>query len=162
MVDRDAFADPGSFVGPVVVVRRIASTPEYLFRCFTDGELMSRWMSAPVTIELEIGGAYEILFDETQSPGLQGSEGCQVLTFIPDELLAFTWNAPPSLLEIRNSLTFVILRFTRVADGTIVTLTHAGHGRGKVWDQNREYFIRAWALLFDALESWLEENPTDR
>ncbi len=161
MVDREAFADPGSFVKPVVLVRRIASPPEFLYRCFTDANLMSQWLSAPVTIELAVGGAFEILFDENQPTGLRGSEGCQVLAFIPDELLAFTWNAPPSLLEIRDRLTFVILRFARVADGTIVTLTHAGHGRGEVWDENRKYFTRAWALFLDALESWIEKNPTD-
>lgn len=157
MVDRDAFADPGSFRDPVVEVRRLASSPEHVFQALTDAELMSEWLEAPTTIDLEVGGRYEILFDEDQPLGSQGSEGCQILAFIPDEMLAFTWNSPPTLANIRNQLTFVIVRFARVADGTILTLTHAGHGEGHIWDENRAYFARAWGLLLDALEAWLAD-----
>src|SRR5712672_923199 len=45
-------------------------------------------------IELRPGGKYEIYFNKNAPEGERGSEGCKVLSFIPQRMLAFTWNAP--------------------------------------------------------------------
>ncbi len=154
-IDHSRFAAPGSYERPVVMRRRLAASPERVFSAFTDSELLGTWLEVPAKVELAVGGAFELLFDLDQPEGRQGSEGCQILAFIPNEMLAFTWNSPPSLPEARGRLTFVVLQLARVADGTILTLSHAGHGEGELWDQNRRYFERAWGIVLDALEEWL-------
>jgi uncharacterized protein YndB with AHSA1/START domain len=46
-------------------------------------------------IELEIGGNFEIYFLMDNPVGLRGSETCKILSFLPREMLSFSWNAPP-------------------------------------------------------------------
>ena len=127
-----------------------------MFAALTSSERVATWLGVPATIELAVGGRFELLFDTSQPLGLQGSEGCQVLAFTPDRMLAFTWNSPPSMPDIRNSLTFVVIHLVAIDGGTEVELIHAGHGSGGLWDENRRYFTRAWGLVLDALARHFE------
>ena len=60
-------------------------------------------------IELAIGGRYEWLFD-----GVLGSNGCQVLSYIPDRMLSFSWNSPPTQAQTRTKRTWVVVEFEAV------------------------------------------------
>lgn len=64
-------------------------------------------------IELKLGGAFEIYFLMDQPEGLKGSEGCKIISFLPNEMLSFTWNAPPQFPTIRKKSykTWVVLYF---------------------------------------------------
>ena len=71
-----------------------------------------------------------------------------VLAFQPGRMLAFTWNAPPHLPEVRGHMTHVIVRLSEVdPETTRVSLTHDGWGDGGEWDQAFDYFSRAWAKV---------------
>jgi len=61
-------------------------------------------------LELSIGGPYELLFDQEQEPGKQGSEGCRVLSYLPHQMLSFDWNAPPQFPAIREQRTWVVVQ----------------------------------------------------
>lgn len=150
-IDGSTFAAPGSWDDAVTHVRSIAASPSEVFLALTDGVEISSWLGVPAVVDLAIGGRYELLFDETQEPGSQGSEGCQILAFVPDSMLAITWNSPPSLPEARGQHTFVVFMLQPEDEHTTVTLAHAGHGHGEIWEENRAYFQRAWGLVLDAL-----------
>jgi hypothetical protein len=63
-------------------------------------------------------------------------------------MLAFTWNAPPHLPEVREQLTHVQVWLDKVEGGqTRATLLHRGWGEGGEWDQAYEYFTRAWGKV---------------
>ena len=62
-------------------------------------------------VELTIGGPYEMLFNLEAPSGSQGSEGCKVLSCLPQEMLSFDWNAPPQYPNVRQERTWVVVQF---------------------------------------------------
>jgi len=70
-------------------------------------------------VELTPGGPYEIYFLLDNPAGTRGGEGNQVLSFLPPKMLSFTWNAPPSIPEIRNHThkTWVVVQFETAETG---------------------------------------------
>ena len=90
-------------------------------------------------IDLEIGGRYEWLFD-----GRVGSNGCQVLSYIPDRMISFSWNAPPGQAT-RERRAWVVVETEALGPGhTRLRLTHLGFGQGPDWDETYAYFDAAW------------------
>ncbi|HHH55356.1 MAG TPA: SRPBCC domain-containing protein [Bacteroidetes bacterium] len=107
--------------------------------------------------ELSKGGPFEIYFDMSQPPGLRGSEDCKVIDFIPQKMLSFTWNAPLSILEIRNSgyKTTVAVFFKSIDDGkTEIKLIHHGFMEGEKWIEYKKYFENAWDIVLQ----WFNPN----
>ncbi len=105
-------------------------------------------------IELAIGGRYEWLFD-----GVLGSNGCQVLSYIPDRMLSFSWNSPPTQAQTRTKRTWVVVEFEAVGDAqTRVRLTHLGFGQGEAWDETYAYFDNAWSFVLDRMKTALEQR----
>jgi uncharacterized protein YndB with AHSA1/START domain len=102
-------------------------------------------------IDLAVGGRYEWLFD-----GKTGSNGCQVLSFVPDRMLSFSWSAPPSIPTTRGRHTWVVVELDDAGDGTAVTLTHAGFGSGEDWDRTEAYFRKAWPYVLGQFKTHLE------
>lgn len=115
------------------------------------------FFAADCKIELKPGGAYEMYFIPDAEPGSRGSEGCKVLSFLPYEMFSFSWNAPPSFPEIRNSgdNTWVVVQLEETGDNsTLVTLTHLGWQEGGDWDEVYKYFDAAWSKVLE----WLKES----
>jgi uncharacterized protein YndB with AHSA1/START domain len=97
------------------------------------------------SIDLRVGGVYEMYFDLDAAPGLRGGEGMRILALQPPTMLSFTWNAPPDLPEVRGQHTTVVVRLEAVdASHTRVRLTHSGWGSGGEWDAAYAYFEGAW------------------
>lgn len=105
-------------------------------------------------IELKPGGDFEIYFMMDMPYGLKGSEGCKVLSYIPNKLFSFTWNAPPSLMAERNSgyYTWVVVEFKDSGGKTEITLTHLGWPEGDNWQKVYDYFDSAWGRVLEGLE----------
>ncbi|UCC11548.1 MAG: SRPBCC domain-containing protein [candidate division WOR-3 bacterium] len=106
-------------------------------------------------IELKLGGPFEIYFLMDNPPGLKGSEGCKVLSFLPQRMLSYTWNAPPEYPEIRNHdhQTWVVIFFKPLGDNkTEVELNHLGWLTGEQWDAVYDYFDEAWESVLDRFE----------
>jgi uncharacterized protein YndB with AHSA1/START domain len=127
---------------------------EYVWHLWTTEEGMKRFLGVESMIELKPHGAYELYFLEDGAKGLRGSEGCQVLSYVPYEMLSFTWNAPPNMAYVRNHeyKTQVVLKFNKIDDKqTLVELTHQGWPKGKPWDEAFDYFDQAWEYVFDRM-----------
>lgn len=96
-------------------------------------------------IEPKVDGAYDIYFSPESKPGERGAEGMRILSFEPLRRIAFTWNAPQSIPEIRGQRTMVIVEFHPLGAGrTRVRFTELGWGEGEQWDKAYDYFDHAW------------------
>jgi hypothetical protein len=92
--------------------------------------------------------------------GLKGSEGCKVLSFLPKQMLSFSWNAPPQYKEVRESTyyTWVVVNFKAVSfNETEITLTHLGWPIDKRWDPVYDYFDKAWEEVINLLDESSEK-----
>jgi len=134
---------------------------EYLWSLWTTNEGLKKLFRADNHIELEPFGAFEIYFDPDKPQGLKGTETCQILSFIPKEMLSFTWNAPLDYDYVRNHdyKTWVVVKFKEVNNGhTAVTLTHLGWPEGEAWEKALLYFERAWGIIMKRMENLNEET----
>ena len=127
------------------------------WRKWTTHEGLLTFFGEDNKIELFPGGAFEIYFLMDQPYGLRGSEGCKILSFLPEKMLSFTWNAPPSIPQIRKSeyKTWVIVEFNSInKSNTEIILTHYGWPEDISWDSTYRYFDKAW----ESVLLWLQKS----
>jgi uncharacterized protein YndB with AHSA1/START domain/uncharacterized protein YciI len=137
----------------------VPATIDEVWNAWTSTEGINKFFSSNAKVELRIGGPFEIYFDMNASPGFRGSEGCIILSYLPKKMLSFSWNAPPSLGEMRNRRTHAVLIFDELEPGsTKVTFDHIGWGEGPQWDEVYNYFDKAWTLVFTNFEKSFAEN----
>lgn len=149
--DRRAGLTPGS---PAVRREVLVGAPAAaVWRSWTTSAGFEAFFGVRARIELRPGGAYEIYFMDDAPAGERGSEGCQVLSYLPERVLSFSWNAPPDFGELREQHTWVVVELEPEGEGTRVRVTHLGWGAGARWDELRAYFDRAWGVVLDALRS---------
>ena len=91
-----------------------------VWRAWTTDEGAATFFAPRAHIELRLGGAYELRWSEDDEvpPGSQGSEGCTVLSYLPQEMLSYEWNAPPEFPAVRDTHTFVVVRLAETEPGT--------------------------------------------
>jgi len=117
---------------------------------FTTNNGIRSFLSDGSNIELKIGGPYEIYFDMNAPEGFRGSEDCHVLSFVPNKMLSFEWNAPQQFSGQRLMRTQVIIFFDETDDNQVkISLYNHGYGIGKKWDEVFEYFDKAWEYVLD-------------
>ncbi|MBT3318133.1 MAG: SRPBCC domain-containing protein [Clostridia bacterium] len=122
---------------------------------WTTHEGLFTFFGADNKIELKPGGVFEIYFLMDNPYGLRGSEGCKVLSFLPQKMLSFSWNAPPQFPDIRSDeyKTWVVVEFEQVGESeTRVTLTHLGWPESKEWNKVYDYFDEAWESVLESLK----------
>jgi len=133
-----------------------------VWRAWTTTEGLKSFFSPNAHVELRPGGPFEIYFLMDQPYGLRGSEGCKILSFIPEKMLSFEWNAPPSFADIRWQHTQVIIFFHPVsANETRIEFIQRGWGVGESWDNLYDYFDRAWGYVLGNLKERFEKGPLD-
>jgi uncharacterized protein YndB with AHSA1/START domain/predicted enzyme related to lactoylglutathione lyase len=132
--------------------------PDAAYAMWTSSAAIARWLVPESRVELRIGGAYELIFLPPEMAPTRGSEGCRILSYLPGEMLSFTWNAPPELPATRDLRTIVVVRFDPARGGTRVRLTHHGwpeqgwEGDDGQWPATFAYFEVAWTRVIEALE----------
>ncbi len=90
----------------IITKTRLIETPiNTIWWQWTTHEGLLTFFGQDNKVELCLGGAYEIYFLLDNPEGLRGGEGNKILSYLPNKMLSFTWNAPPEHLEIllRNS-----------------------------------------------------------
>jgi len=159
------FAPPFTAAAPGDVSERairrevvVPIPPAQAWAAWTSSEGLAQWWLETTRIELRPGGPYELRFMTDAPAGKQGSEGCRVLSYLPDRMLSFTWNAPPHLAETRDQHTWVVVETLAEGAGTRVRLTHLGWPAsglaeaGGQWSQTFAYFEDAWARVLSLFE----------
>lgn len=126
-----------------------------LYSYWTNSDKLKLFFGADNHIELKKQGAYEIYFNLDAPKGEQGSEGCRIIHFEANRLLQFTWNAPPSIPEVRYSgkFTQVNIDFNPISEeSSELILRHDGWNyEGKAWEDTHKYFEKAWPYVLDSL-----------
>jgi uncharacterized protein YndB with AHSA1/START domain len=113
-------------------------------------------------IEPRVGGAFHIHIDPYGKPGNKGADDMRFLALQPPKMLSFDWNAPPSMPEVRQQRTFVVVRLAAVdGQSTRVSLHHTGWGDGGEWDKAYAYFDQAWGRVLNNLRQRHEQGPID-
>jgi uncharacterized protein YndB with AHSA1/START domain len=111
---------------------------------------MASWWAKSSWTELRLGGPYELYLLLDNPRALQGSEDCRILSYRPPEMLSFTWNFPPTIPEIRNEHTWVVVRFARRGPNeTPVELDQLGWKSGSVWEAGWKYFDDVWERVLE-------------
>jgi uncharacterized protein YndB with AHSA1/START domain len=140
----------------------VAAPAVDVWKAWTTSDGARKFFAPDAKIELSIGGAYEIYFSKKAPEGTRGSEGCAILSYLPERMLSFSWNSPPDNPEIRKQHTWVVVRFDAVDDKhTRVSLTHMGFGEGKDWAEVKHHFEEAWPFVLNNLKESFEKGPID-
>jgi uncharacterized protein YndB with AHSA1/START domain len=141
----------------------IQATLDQAWDAWTTREGITSFFAPDARIEPKPGGAFEVYINPYAAPGLKGADDMRYLALQPKRMLSFTWNAPPSLSEVRQQRTVVIIRFTPVSDTqTRITLHHTGWGDGGEWDKTFGYLDKAWSNVLGNLQKRFAENkPVD-
>ena len=148
------------------VVHKTATVPltaKEAWKAWTTSEEVTRFGPPKANIDLRVGGRYEWLFLEDAPEGQRGSEDCLILSFLPERMLSFEWNAPPQLPNARRQRTVVVILFDEKEPGeTTIDFTHFGFGVGEEWDQTYAYFDNAWSRVLERyVASVTEKQPGD-
>jgi len=125
-----------------------------VFALWSSSEGLAAWWLPGSRVELRPGGFFELYFMEDAPAGKKGSEGCRILSFVPDRMLSFTWNAPPHLDRTRERYTWVVVELEPDDAGTLLRLTHLGWPAGEwetepQWQETYAYFDAAWQTVMD-------------
>jgi uncharacterized protein YndB with AHSA1/START domain len=152
--------------GPDRAIRReviVQGSLDEVWEAWTTEEGVRSFFAPACQVRLQVNGPYEILFNPEAEPGQRGAEGMRVMAFQPLKMLAFTWNAPPHLSQVRGQLTHVQVWLDRIDAGqTRVTLLHRGWGQGGEWDRAYDYFARAWGeVVLPRLRYRFAVGPVD-
>ncbi len=154
-IDPALFVASGMDLRQFTVEATINAPAQRVYAAFADGDAFPKAFapqrdSVTANIDLAIGGRYEWIWGDV------GSNGCQVLSYIPDRMISFSWNAPPEQPESRALRTWVVVEFRETEGATAVSLTHLGFGREPHWDETFEYFQGAWAFVLEQFKANLE------
>jgi uncharacterized protein YndB with AHSA1/START domain len=141
----------------------VDASVEQVWQLWTTDDGVRSFFSPGSNVDARPGGPYEIFFAPDAEPGMRGADDMRVLTVQPPHFLSFTWNAPPSLPDVRGQRTHVLVRFVPCgAHSTTVHLTHDGWGDGGQWDESFDYFVRAWGdVVLPRLKWRIENGPVD-
>lgn len=138
-----------------VVARAVVEAPSgEVWRAWTTSEGLSAALGGTATrVECVVGGRFEILWNGAAPEGERGSEGCTVLSYVPERMISFTWNAPPQFAHARQQHSRVVVELRAVTESTTeITLTNLGFDalaaafpeHAQEYRDVRAYFAVAW------------------
>jgi uncharacterized protein YndB with AHSA1/START domain len=146
----------------IVKTIHVAASPEEAWGAWATVDGVKTFFGPAARIELRPGGPYEIYFSTDAPEGLRGSEGCKLLSFVPSEMISFTWNAPPEFPKSRREIAqWVVVSFRPNGDGTLVKLVELGWKEGDEGEAVYRYFDRAWTTVLARLAHSFSEGPVD-
>lgn len=127
-----------------------------VWQAWTTSEGIVGFFAPEAEVQARPDGAFHIHMDPYGKPGFKGADTMQVLAVEREQLLSFTWNAPPHLPQARAQRTVVILRFAPEGETTRLTLTHLGWGSTGEWPKARAYFEKTWPNVLKNLQTRFE------
>ncbi len=98
-----------------------------VFNTWTTAAGVTTFFAPGAVIEPRSNGLYEIHVNPLAPTGERGADDMRILGIQENKMVSFTWNAPPSLPEVRKQRTLVIVRFYPEGEAqTRVTLNQVG------------------------------------
>lgn len=133
-----------------------------VWAAWTTREGIRSFFAPDAEVDAKVGGAFHIHMDPLAPPGAKGADDTRFMALQPMRMLSFDWNAPPSLAQVRQQRTFVVVRLEPIDERqTRVRLHHTGWGDEGQWDQAYAYFDRAWGNVLANLRKRFESGPVD-
>lgn len=134
----------------------LAESPEQVFRCLTDPELLARWWgphgftTPEIDLDLRVGGRYRL----TMRPpdGAAFHLAGEFLEIEPPQRLAYTFRWEEPVPDDRETVAVLGLRATN--DGSRVSLRQAGFATEERVALHRS----GWTDSFDKLRELLEQR----
>lgn len=139
----------------------VAGSLADVWNAWTTRDGVTSFFAPDANLELKPGGKYEMLFDTTQREGRKGGEGCTVVAVEPMKKLVVTWNAPPTLPQVRRQFSRVTLTFHEEGKNVRVKLLQDDWGSGPEWDEAYTYFDRAWGVVLGNLQYRFAKGPVE-
>jgi uncharacterized protein YndB with AHSA1/START domain len=131
-----------------------------VWRVWTTSEGAEEFFAEKANIKLAIGGPYEIQFDPRDDRS--GTKGLKVLSYSPEEMISFQWNAPTQFPHVRNGGTWIVVEMRpKEKNRTLVTISHLGWKDGPEWDAAFAHFEQGWGELMKRLQQRFDEGPVD-
>lgn len=161
MIDTSLFVAGGPVKTDLHKEVVVNAAPGRVFEMWTTETGMKDLLGVESNIDLRIGGPMELYFGPNLPKGERGSDGCQILSYMPGRMLSYSWNAPPKFPTERAKRTWIVIFFHELPDGkTRVEFNHLGFGPSGegAWDDVRQYFDRAWSNVLKALGQKLGEG----
>jgi hypothetical protein len=139
------------------------------FSMFTGKQEITSWLAAEATVELRLGGKYELFWDLKDKMN-NSTVGCRINGLEIGKLLAFEWKGPIEFKHLMNNadpLTQVTVFFTEIADNsdsvqTEIHLVHTGWRNTEKWDECRLWFTKAWESAFNKLRTECQEKHSTK
>ena len=121
----------------VEVSVEIAAKPSTVWRCVTEGDLLSRWLGARVEFDPVVGKPVRIHFERWRTR----VEG-EVVEVMPGKRIAFTWGVAEGkqTASMPPGSTRVTITLAPSKAGTRVTLVHAGFPS----EEERNHHVGGW------------------
>lgn len=150
------------YLSPIEFQVSIRASRQRAYRAWTDSKVLSTWF-APAQIEARPGGMYEIYIVRDAEYGVRGSEGCRVLSLIPNRMLTFEWSAPPKFGDAYRAFrSHVTLTFERGPElTTTLRLRHYGWPFAGEFKEVRAYFEQVWPPLLERVKEFVENHDRD-
>jgi uncharacterized protein YndB with AHSA1/START domain len=140
----------------------LPATLDQAWAAWTTTEGVKSFFAPDARVEARVDGPFEVYFNPFGAPGMKGADGMRFLSIQEKKMITFTWNAPPTMPEVRKQRTYVTVRFkARDEKTTEVTLYHGGWGEGAEWDKAFAYFGKAWNSVLLSLEERFVKGPID-
>lgn len=140
----------------------VPASLDEVWAAWTTTEGVKSFFAPDAKVEARVDGPFEVYMNPQGAPGMRGAEGTRFLAIQPKRMITFTWNAPPTMPEVRKQRTYVTVRFKPAGEKkTEVTLYHGGWGDGPEWDRAFAYFEKAWTSVLLALEDRFVKGPVD-
>jgi len=141
----------------------IRAPVEKVWWAWTTRDGIKSFFAPDCDLDLRVLGKYDILFAPSAPVGRRGAEGNLVLAIQEGRMLSFTWDAPPTLPEIRKQRTSVVIRLLPVDQNTTrLIFRQTGWGDSEEWTKAHDYFEGAWGdVVLPRLKHSLEVGPLD-
>lgn len=142
----------------------VDSSAEEVWRLWATSAGAMEFFAPKAVIGDAVGGPYELYFDLDDER--QGTKGLRLLEFGPPDSIAFEWNAPPDMPEVRKHPARVLVS-SAPAPGKkrMVTLRHQliapKSADPAEWKRAHAFFDRAWAVVMERFARRLETGPLD-
>ena len=125
--------------------RTVAAPSSEVYRAFTHPVALRDWLCDVAEVEPRTGGRFYLGWDNGHYTAGRYTELAR------NERVGFTWRGPSDPADSE-----VLVTLAPGADGTVVTVTHAGAGAGNEWAEGASPSRRSWDTALENLQSLLE------
>jgi uncharacterized protein YndB with AHSA1/START domain len=140
---------------PLVLIEELPLAVEDLWALWTEPEKVTRWLAGGATIDLRIGGTYQLSGHLGGRP-LHDAIGGPILSLEEEYVLKVSWRLPtelgPSVSGAAAATTLGVWFQPLGPNRTRLRLEHDGWRDGDEWAKSRGWQSETWTAVLDRLK----------